>query len=118
MGVEMSLLDELAAVLEARKQETPESSYVASLYHAGTNRILQKIGEESAELIIAGKDNSATSELRNSGSREEVVKETADLWFHCMVLLAHQGISHTEVLNELGARFGISGHAEKASRTT
>jgi len=114
----MSLLDELAAVLEARKQQTPESSYVASLYDEGTNRILQKIGEESAELIIAGKDNCATSELRNNSTREEVVKETADLWFHCMVLLAHQGLSHTDVLVELGARFGISGHDEKASRST
>lgn len=114
----MSLLDELAVVLEARKQETPESSYVASLYQEGTNRILQKIGEESTELIIAAKDNSATSELRNNSSRDEVVKETADLWFHCMVLLAHQGLSHTDVMAELGARFGISGHAEKASRPT
>ena len=113
----MSLLDELAAVLEARKQQTPEASYVASLYHEGTNRILQKIGEESAELIIAGKDNDATSGLRKS-SRDEVVKETADLWFHCMVLLAHQGLSHKDVLAELGARFGISGHDEKASRST
>ncbi len=114
----MSLLDQLAAVLEARKHESPESSYVASLYQEGTNRILQKIGEESAELIIAGKDNSATSELQNARSREEVVKETADLWFHCMVLLAHQGLSHNEVLAELSARFGISGHDEKASRST
>ena len=56
----MNLLDELARVLEARKQESPDTSYVASLYQGGTNRILQKIGEEAAELIIAGKDNDAT----------------------------------------------------------
>ncbi|XOV84073.1 MAG: phosphoribosyl-ATP diphosphatase [bacterium] len=113
----MSLLDELAAVLEARKQESPDTSYVASLYQGGTNRILQKIGEESAELMIAGKDNCATYGLQNNQSREEVVKETADLWFHCMVLLAHQGLSHTDVIEELAARFGISGHEEKAGRS-
>ncbi|MCR9260037.1 MAG: phosphoribosyl-ATP diphosphatase [Pseudomonadaceae bacterium] len=114
----MNLLDELATVLEARKHESPESSYVASLYQGGTNRILQKIGEESAELIIAGKDHSATIELQNNPARDEVVKETADLWFHCMVLLAHQGLSHNDVLAELSTRFGISGHDEKASRST
>ena len=113
----MNLLDELARVLEARKQESPDTSYVASLYQGGTNRILQKIGEEAAELIIAGKDNDATGTLQNKKTREDVVKETADLWFHCMVLLSHQGLSHTEVINELSTRFGISGHAEKASRT-
>lgn len=116
----MTLLDELAAVLETRKQQEADASYVASLYHAGTNKILQKIGEEAAELIIAGKDNSATQKLQKdesqSQSAQEVVKETADLWFHCMVLLAHQGLSHTDVIDELARRFGVSGHDEKAGR--
>jgi phosphoribosyl-ATP pyrophosphohydrolase len=115
----MTLLDELAAVLETRKQQEADASYVASLYHAGTNKILQKIGEEAAELIIAGKDNSATQSLQKGDSQQlaqEVVKETADLWFHCMVLLAHQGLSHTDVIDELARRFGVSGHDEKAGR--
>ena len=107
----MTIIDELSAVLEQRKNDSAQNSYVASLYAAGTNKILEKIGEEATEVIIAGKDAAA-----DPSKRPEVVKEVADLWFHSMVLLAHQGLSAQDVLNELAERFGISGHEEKTSR--
>jgi len=100
-------LKKLAEVLDARKNAAPDSSYVASLYHAGTDKILKKLGEEATETIIAGK----------GGIREEIIYETADLWFHSMVLLAHNNIDHQEILDELDRRFGLSGLVEKASRT-
>lgn len=100
------VLSRLAEVLEARKQAAPESSYVASLYHKGLDSILKKIGEEATETVMAAKD----------GDRDKIIYETADLWFHSMVLLAQQGISPDDVLNELDRRFGLSGIEEKASR--
>ncbi len=100
------ILKKLAEVLESRKDAAPDSSYVASLYHAGTDKILKKLGEEATETVIAGK----------GGNREEIIYETADLWFHSLVLLAHNNINHQEVLDELDRRFGLSGIAEKASR--
>lgn len=100
------ILDRLAATLEARKQADPQSSYVAKLYHKGLDAILKKVAEEAAETIMAAKD----------GVREKIVYETADLWFHSLVLLAHQGISPSEILNELARREGLSGIAEKAAR--
>jgi phosphoribosyl-ATP pyrophosphohydrolase len=100
-------LKKLAQVLDSRKNAEPESSYVASLYHAGTDKILKKLGEEATETIIAGK----------GGIRKEIIYETADLWFHSMVLLAHNNIGHQEILDELDRRFGLSGLEEKASRT-
>ena len=106
----MSVLDELNDTLAGRRGADPESSYVASLYAAGLNKILEKVGEEATEVIIAAKD---AAEGKNS---EEVVKEVADLWFHSMVMLNELGLSHTDVLAELEARFGISGHEEKAAR--
>ena len=99
-------LKKLAAVLEQRKQADPESSYVASLYHKGLNAILKKIGEEATETVIAAKD----------GDTQQLVYETADLWFHTLVLLAHQGVEPEKVLNELERRFGLSGLEEKAAR--
>lgn len=99
------VLKELAAVLEARKNESPDSSYVASLY-AKPDKMLEKIGEEAVETIIAAKND----------DREQIIYETADLWFHSMVMLAQKGISPDEILNELARRFGVSGHDEKASR--
>lgn len=99
-------LRKLAEVLESRKKAAPDSSYVASLYHAGTDKILKKLGEEATETVIAGK----------GGNREEIIYETADLWFHSLVLLAHNNIDHQEILNELDRRFGLSGLEEKASR--
>lgn len=100
------VLDKLAEVLEARKAAAPEDSYAASLYARGIDAILKKIGEEAAETIIAGKGDDA----------EAVVRETADLWFHSLVLLAAKGHHPREVLAELERRFGTSGHDEKAAR--
>jgi len=100
------VLTELAAILEQRKQESADSSYVASLYAKGLDTILKKIGEEATETVIAAKD----------GNKEQIIYETADLWFHCMVLLADQGLSPDDVLNELQRRFGLSGLTEKAQR--
>lgn len=100
------ILSKLAKILEQRKQAQPDSSYVARLYDKGTDAILKKIGEESTELIMAAKSGSAT----------ELVHETADLWFHTMVLLASQGLTPDDVLHELERRFGVSGLEEKARR--
>jgi len=99
-------LKQLDAVLQQRKQEDPNSSYVASLYSKGLDTILKKIGEEATETVIAAK----------SDDKEQVVYETADLWFHCLVLLAQQGLSSDDVLKELERRFGLSGLDEKANR--
>jgi phosphoribosyl-ATP pyrophosphohydrolase len=100
------VLLQLAQVLEARKQANPESSYVAKLYDKGLDAILKKIGEEATETVMAAKD----------GVAEKIVYETADLWFHTMVLLAHQGLGPELVLKELEKRFGLSGIEEKAQR--
>ncbi len=100
------ILEELTAVLEARKHESPEHSYVASLYARGKDKILEKIGEEATETIIAAKN----------GDCENIIHETADLWFHTMVMLADHGLSADDVLKELARRFGVSGHEEKAMR--
>ena len=100
------VLEELSKVLEARKQAAPDSSYVASLYHKGLDAILKKIGEEATETVMAAKD----------GDPDKVIYETADLWFHSMVLLAHMGLGPEDVLQELQRRFGLSGLEEKASR--
>jgi len=107
----MTILNELAAVLEQRKAEDPEASYVAFLYSKGTNKILEKIGEEATEVILAAKDLDGSA-----AKRTELIKELADLWFHCMVLLANENMQLDEVLDELERRFGVSGHTEKASR--
>lgn len=99
-------LERLAEVLEARKNADPDSSYVAKLYSKGLDAILKKIGEEATETVMAAKD----------GDREKIIYETADLWFHSMVLLAHQGLKPKDVLDELDRRFGLSGLEEKARR--
>ena len=100
------ILDRLAETLEARKSADPQSSYVARLYAKGTDSILKKVGEEAAETIIAAK----------SGDREQLIYETADLWFHTLVMLAHAGLGPNDVLNELARREGLSGLEEKAAR--
>lgn len=100
------VLEQLARVLEQRKLEAPEKSYVAGLYHKGIDVILKKIGEEATETVIAGK----------SGNKEQIVYEIADLWFHTLVLLAQQGLGPEHVLSELQRRFGLSGLEEKAAR--
>jgi phosphoribosyl-ATP pyrophosphohydrolase len=99
-------LKELTRILESRKGADPESSYVASLYGKGLDKILEKVGEESVETIIAAKN----------GDKEKIIYETADLWFHTMVMLAELGLSCDDILDELARRFGVSGHEEKASR--
>ncbi|RLJ18667.1 phosphoribosyl-ATP diphosphatase [bacterium endosymbiont of Escarpia laminata] len=100
------VLEQLAQVLEERKQAEPDSSYVAKLYAKGLDAILKKIGEEATETVMAAKD----------GVPEKIICETADLWFHTMVLLAQQGLGPNDVLQELERRFGLSGLEEKASR--
>ncbi|HYG12548.1 MAG TPA: phosphoribosyl-ATP diphosphatase [Methylophilaceae bacterium] len=100
------VLDRLAELLEARKGADPQSSYVAKLYAKGMDGILKKVGEEAAETIIAAKD----------GDAQKIVYETADLWFHCMVMLAQAGLRPQDVLDELARREGLSGLAEKAAR--
>ena len=99
-------LNRLAETLEARKSADPESSYTAKLYAKGIDAILKKIGEESAETIIAAKN----------GDPDQIVYEVADLWFHTLVLLAQQGLHPEQVLQELARREGLSGIAEKAAR--
>jgi phosphoribosyl-ATP pyrophosphohydrolase len=101
------ILARLMAVLESRKGGDPSSSYVAKLYDQGIDTILKKIGEESAETIIAAK----------SGDKEQIIYEIADLWFHSLVLLAQQNLTAQQVLDELDRRFGLSGIEEKAART-
>ena len=101
-----TILCHLADVIEARKDADPSASYVAKLLHDGEDKILKKVAEESAEVLMASKD----------GDKPNVVREVADLWFHCLVLLAHHGITPEAVLDELQRREGISGIHEKASR--
>jgi phosphoribosyl-ATP pyrophosphohydrolase len=100
------ILQRLADTIQARKQAAPDSSYVAKLFGKGENAILKKVGEEATEVLLAAK----------GGDRTHLVYETADLWFHCMVLLAHHGLSAEDVLKELARREGVSGLEEKAGR--
>lgn len=100
------ILQQLAQVLEQRKQESADKSYVASLYAKGLDHILKKVGEEATETVIAAK----------GGDKDQIIYETADLWFHSMVMLAEQGLGPDDVLRELQRRFGLSGLEEKAQR--
>ncbi|MDO9204906.1 phosphoribosyl-ATP diphosphatase [Methylotenera sp.] len=99
-------LNRLAALLEQRKTADPQTSYVAKLYAKGIDSILKKVGEEAAETIIAAKN----------GDKEHLVYETADLWFHTLIMLAYADLKPQDVLDELSRREGLSGLAEKASR--
>lgn len=105
---QLSILHRLSKTIAERKQADGGSSYVASLLQDGQDKILKKIAEESAETLMASKD----------GDTQHVVRETADLWFHCLILLAHHGLTFEDVLKELEKREGVSGIAEKASRRT
>jgi len=102
----MSILEELYETLQQRKQADPGSSYVASLYAKGLDSILKKIGEEATEVVIAAKNEKA----------EATVYELADLWFHCLVLMAREDIAPQQLIDELARRLGRSGLEEKASR--
>jgi len=110
-STEKDIIDRLTETLKQRQGADPESSYVASLYAAGLNSILEKVGEEATEVVIAAKDAAI------SGDNTELVAEVADLWFHSMVLLTQQNSSPQEVLKLLDKRFGLSGLDEKRSRT-
>jgi phosphoribosyl-ATP pyrophosphohydrolase len=101
------VLDRLAELLEQRKTADPQTSYVAKLYSKGMDGILKKVGEEATETVLAAKD----------GDPDKIIYETADLWFHCLVMLAHAGLKPQDVLNELARREGLSGIVEKASRS-
>lgn len=100
------VLTRLAATLESRKGGDPDRSYVATLFGQGEDAILKKIGEEATETVLAAK----------GGDPARIVSETADLWFHCLVMLAHYGLGPAEVLAELARREGRSGIEEKALR--
>ena len=106
------LLERLHQVLESRRSADPDSSYVAGLYHKGLNHILEKVGEESVETLLAARD------AETMGDNTALVSETADLWFHTLVMLAYMGSGPADVLAELDRRFGLSGLEEKASRTS
>ncbi len=99
-------LARLAEVIESRKQGDPDKSYVARLFHKGTDAILKKIGEEATETVMAAKD----------GDRQKIVYEVADLWFHSMIALSAFGLGPAEVLAELARREGLSGLEEFAAR--
>jgi len=106
-------LAHLARVIESRLPQNggdPDTSYVARLLHKGPNAFLKKIGEEATEVVMAAKD------ADNGGDKTKVVYEVADLWFHCMVALAHYGLSPADVVAELERRAGTSGIEEKAMR--
>lgn len=100
------VLNRLSELLAQRKSADPNSSYVAKLYAKGIDSILKKVGEEATETILAAK----------GGSADELIYETADLWFHTLVMLSHQGLTAQDVLDELARREGLSGIDEKASR--
>ncbi|MDP5052936.1 MAG: phosphoribosyl-ATP diphosphatase [Congregibacter sp.] len=104
------VLSALDSVLQERRSAAGDASYVASLYEQGLNKILEKIGEEATEVIIAAKDCKGTE------GQQALLGEVADLWFHSMVLLTQQNLSSKDVLSILEARFGLSGHVEKAAR--
>jgi len=104
---EPAVLYRVAEVIENRKGADPATSYVAKLLHEGQDKILKKVAEESAEVLLASKD----------GDQRHIAREIADLWFHCLVLLAHHDLGPQQVLDELQRREGTSGMDEKAART-
>jgi phosphoribosyl-ATP pyrophosphohydrolase len=103
-------LRRLAAVIDSRKGGDPDVSYVSRLFHKGDDAVLKKIGEEATEVVLAAKD------VRLGAERKALVSETADLWFHCLVMLSHFDLSPADVLAELERREGLSGIEEKALR--
>lgn len=106
-----NVLELLTDILEQRKSDgDPESSYVAQLHGKGLNKILEKVGEEATETILAAKD------AERSGNTDLLVCETADMWFHSLVMLSHLGTNSQAVLDELARRFDLSGLEEKAAR--
>ncbi len=110
----VDVLAHLAEVMQQRKQASGDTSYVASLYQKGLNKILEKVGEENIESIIAAKDYANNRESQEY--RDDLIYETADLWFHCIVMLGYFDLEPQQVLNELARRVGLSGLVEKSSR--
>ena len=106
----MDIIEKLTRTLESRRDADPATSYVASLYAKGLNKILEKIGEESTEVILAAK------EVESGADKAALVHEVADLWFHSLVLLVHLNVDPQEVLQALKDRSGVSGHDEKRAR--
>ncbi len=110
MSETKDIVEDLIQVLEARRSADPGASYVASLYADGLNRILEKVGEEATEVVLAAKD------AKSSHRDDALIHEVADLWFHTLVMLVHLNQDPRWVLETLRERFGISGHEEKSSR--
>ncbi|WP_020647774.1 phosphoribosyl-ATP diphosphatase [Solimonas variicoloris] len=108
MSSPADVLSQLFATIESRKGGDPKASYIASLYAKGVDGIAKKVGEEAAETIIAAKNADDAA----------LIHELADLWFHTLVLLAQRGLALEQLSGELARRFGTSGHAEKAARST
>ncbi len=111
--ISQDALAQLAAIIESRKVAhggDPQTSYVARLFHKGPDAFLKKIGEEATEVVMAAKD------LDHGGDKTKLVGEVADLWFHCLVALAHYGLHPSDVIAELRRREGTSGIEEKALR--
>ncbi|GHC28899.1 hypothetical protein GCM10010082_23050 [Kushneria pakistanensis] len=108
-----TILDQLDQSLADRRHGDADTSYVAGLHQRGLNKILEKVGEEAVEAILAARD----AEHGDERTRQALINETADLWFHSLVMLSHLGLDHRDVLEELARRQGISGLTEKASRT-
>jgi phosphoribosyl-ATP pyrophosphohydrolase len=106
----MDIIEKLTRTLESRRDADPATSYVASLYAKGLNKILEKIGEESTEVILAAK------EVEGGADKAALVHEVADLWFHSLVVLVHLNVDPQEVLQALKDRSGVSGHDEKRAR--
>ena len=117
----MDVVAELSKVLEARKEAPADNSYVASLYSAGLNKMLEKVGEEATEVVLASRDHAQGAPAPKGDTpaadlEQALIGEVADLWFHTMVLLTYQGVPPGKVLDELARRFGVSGIEEKQSR--
>ncbi len=106
----LDVLAQLGQIVQQRKNADPKSSYVASLYHKGLNKILEKVGEEAFETVIAAKDATETD-------TQDLIYETADLWFHVIVMLGQFNVPPQAIIDELSRRFDLSGLDEKASRT-
>lgn len=110
----LDVLIRLASVIESRKGGDPDKSYVARLFHKGTDTILKKVGEEATEAVLAAKDQALAPSAEH---RQALVGELADLWFHSMVAMAHLGLGPQDVVAELARREGLSGLEEFAART-
>ncbi|MFK7912838.1 MAG: phosphoribosyl-ATP diphosphatase [Pseudomonadales bacterium] len=115
----MDIIADLTRVLRARRDADPETSYVASLYQKGTDKILEKVGEEATEALLAAKNLQFALDQQEAAERPQqaLIGEVADLWFHTMVMMVKLDVDPAAVLQTLQDRHGVSGHTEKANRT-